>query len=46
MNHFTHLVFSAMRGIELELLIAPEPMDELKPRLEVAFNILLRGLLR
>jgi AcrR family transcriptional regulator len=45
-NHFTHLIFSAMRGIELELLIAPEPMDELKPRLEVAFNILLRGLLR
>ena len=45
-NHFTHLLFSAMRGIELELLIAPEPMDELKPRLEVAFNILLRGLLR
>jgi len=45
-NHFVHLVFSAMRGIELELVVAPETMENLKPRLEVAFNILLRGLLR
>jgi AcrR family transcriptional regulator len=45
-NLFSHLVFSALRGIALELLLDPEQRDGLRARLEVAFDIVFRGLLR
>jgi AcrR family transcriptional regulator len=43
---FTKLIFAAMRGIELELVFNPEPIEKLLPRLEVALNVLFKGLLR
>jgi len=43
---FTHFAFSAIRGIELELFLDPSRAKDLKPRLDVACDVLLRGLLQ
>jgi AcrR family transcriptional regulator len=44
--HFTRFSFSAIRGIELELVIDPQRATDLKTQVQVVVDIISRGLAR